>query len=278
MNIQRVNINGNDFRYSLIENNDTEEYVIFLLGALQDIESVKKYSQHFSKTINCITVEVSGTGNTNVLNSKISVRDQAYMLLDLVHHLNITSAHIVGFSYATAVAIELHDIWSSVKSISVCGGVPGIPDSGRIATKQMIAASIQSKEAFSQSFVESLTVNNSEIPRNKATIRATKIAISEMDQKKIDMFFENSVRLLVHTPSNLNKIRIPVLVCVAEYDPYCTIEMARDFSSQMKNSRLFVIKNADHLAHMQQPEQISSALITLASSSVMAERTLNNLS
>ncbi|MDE1306263.1 hypothetical protein L9W77_04210 [Vibrio aestuarianus] len=48
----------------------------FLLGALQDIESVDSFSRAFSQEINCLTVEVPGTGRTKPLDSTISIREQ----------------------------------------------------------------------------------------------------------------------------------------------------------------------------------------------------------
>lgn len=123
-------LNGNHYRYSFHHCPGSDQYAIFLLGALQDIESVDSFSKHFATKLNCITVEVPGTGHTENLESTISIRTQAMMLLDLIDYLGVNSAHIIGFSYATAVAVELCDIWPNVLTMSICGGVPGIPSSG----------------------------------------------------------------------------------------------------------------------------------------------------
>lgn len=270
-------LNGNYFRYSIYPSEtETSQYAIFLLGALQDIESVDTYSRHFSKTLNCITIEVPGTGCTDPIDSTISIRTQTQMLLDLIEHLKLKSAHVIGFSYATAISIELCDIWQGVLSLSICGGVPGIPKSGRHATKQMIAASMIGPREFAQSFTESLTVVNENIPRNRAIIKATKRNIEKMPQSRIDIFFENSVRLLVHTPSNLN-ISVPSTICVGEFDPYVTKETAEEFASNLKNSNFIIVNNADHLIHLQYPEKVAEILIAQSRASVQLSRTLSLL-
>ncbi|ABU71959.1 alpha/beta fold hydrolase [Vibrio campbellii] len=272
MDIIKTMLNGNHYRYSMTLCEGSTQHIIFLLGALQDIESVSSFSAHFATQMNCITVEVPGTGHTENLESTISIRDQAIMLHDFICYLGIDSAHIIGFSYATAVAVELCDIWPNIQSMSICGGVPGIPSSGRLATKKMIAAAMENPVSFAKSFTESLTVENECIPKNKAIIRATMRNIKSMPQERIDVFFENSIRLLVHTPSNIEHISIPCTICVGELDPYVTKETAEKFAKQLRNSQLVVIQNADHLVHLQYPEKVAAVMLAQA----QAQQSLRN--
>ncbi|SIO96085.1 alpha/beta fold hydrolase [Vibrio spartinae] len=277
MQINQIILNENLYRYSLYKNDQSDQYVIFLLGALQDIESVNSYSCSFSKHLNCLTIEIPGTGRTKPLDSTVSIREQTLMLLDFIHYLDIKKAHIIAFSYATAISVELCDIWPHVSSLSICCGVPGIPKSGRHATKQMIAAAMQGADSFAKVFTRSLTIEHPEIPKNKAIRKATERNISKMTSDRIDVFFENSIRLLVHKPSNLKNINIPCTICVGEYDPYVTKEVAHEFSKQLSNSNFVVIKNADHLIHLEHPEKVESILIILASSSVVIENKLKTV-
>ncbi|MDD1781347.1 alpha/beta hydrolase [Enterovibrio sp. ZSDZ35] len=272
--MNHIILNNRKYRYTVCENKNTDQVAIFLLGALQDIESVSAFSEEFSKTLTCITVEIPGTGYAEPLDSKVTIRQQSEMLLDFIHYMNIKSAHIIGISYATAISVELCSIWRGVKSLSICGGVPGIPTSGIAATKKMIAASTQSKADFAKTFVSSLTVDNPDIPRSKAIKRSMEANIARLDDERIDMFFDNSVRLLVHTPSNVTQISIPAVICAAEFDPYVTTQIAKEFSDQLPNSRFIEIKNSDHLVHLEQPEKVTKALIALASSSVYVEQML----
>ncbi|WP_260261817.1 alpha/beta fold hydrolase [Vibrio intestinalis] len=277
MQINTAVLNGNQYRYSFYPCDDSDQHVIFLLGALQEIESVDSFSKSFANKLNCITIEVPGTGLTQPLDSTISIRDQTSMLLDLINYLGITSAHVIGFSYATAIAVELCDLWKNVLTLSIFGGVPGIPTSGRLATKKMIAAAMESPSDFAQTFTKSLTVNHPDIPRNNAIIKATERGVAKLEQERIDVFFENSVRLLVHTPTNIENISIPSTVCVGEYDPYVTTDIALEFANKLKNSHFVVLKNADHLAHLQHPEKVAAIMIAQASSLIELKKTLTSL-
>ncbi len=278
MNIISTVLNNNFYRHSIYrsENNDSD-CAIFLLGALQDIESVDSFSQHFAKTLTVVTIEVPGTGRTQPIESTISIAEQTQMLLDMLHHLNINQAHVIGFSYATAISVELCSQWQGVQSLSICGGVPGIPKSGRLATKKMISASMISSDEFAESFTNNLTVQNIDIPRNRAIIRATKSNIKNMPQERLDIFFENSVRLLVHTPNKFD-INVPTTICVGEFDPYVTKEAAKEFAEQIKNSHFLVVKNADHLIHLQYPNKVAEILISQAKHNIDLRNNINALS
>ncbi|MBJ7536534.1 alpha/beta fold hydrolase [Marinomonas transparens] len=257
-------LNGNTFRYSIYENNDTDQFGVFLMGALQDIDSVDFFSREFSKVVNTIVIEAPGTGETEVLQATVSVRDQAKMVVDLLKYLKVDKAHVFGFSYATAVSVELCDVWSGVQSLSIACGVPGIPECARKVSLQMVAAALKSKSTFANTFVNALTSDHPSIPRNKAIRRSLVAGIMKYDQIRVDVFIENTFRLLAYKPKNLASITVPTLVLAGEYDPYATKEIMRDFYGKLKNAHFVVLKNADHFPNLQQPHKAADALITLA--------------
>lgn len=278
MKINQLILNGHTYRYCRYENPQTSQTVIYMFGALQDIESVDYFSQSFSKDLNCISLELPGTGKTDVVNSTVSIQEQARMLLDFIEAMNIKSVHLIAFSYATSVALELCKIWTNVLSLSVCCGVPGVPVSGRAATQEILGIAMQRQpKEFAQKFTQSLTVIDANIPRNNAIIRATQRTISKMDIRRIDAFIENTIRLYVYTSGSLSDIKIPVTVLVGDRDPYVTPNEAKNFAHSFDNSRFLILNNADHLIHLQHPEKVSEIMIALASSSVDVDKRLNSV-
>ncbi|WP_087024064.1 alpha/beta fold hydrolase [Thaumasiovibrio subtropicus] len=275
--MENIILNRKKYRYTIHKNEATDQVAIFLLGALQDIESVENFSNSFSKTLTCITVEIPGTGCADPIEPTVTIREQAQLLLDFITHMKIEKAHVIGFSYATAIAVEICDLWSGAQSLSVSVGVPGIPCTGRKATKKVMAATMIDKQTFARSFVENLLSDNETIPRGKVIKKAMLKSISNLPDERLEMFYDNSVRLLMHTPTNLN-LTIPSIICAGEHDPYCTTTLVKQFAKQVSNSRYHEIKAADHLAHLQHPEKVSNALILLASTSVHIEKTLPTLS
>ena len=260
-------LNGNTFRYAIYENADTDQFGVFLLGALQDIDSVDFFSREFAKVVNTIVIEAPGLGETEVLTAAVSVRDQAKMVVDLLDFLNVDKAHVFGFSYATTIAVELCDVWSGVQSLSSASGIPGLPDipeSVRMLTIRSIAAAMESKKVFANDFVNALTSDNPSIPRNKAIRRAIIAGVMKYDQSRINAFIENTIRLLAHTPSNLTCVDMPTVIIAGEHDPYITEKITKDFYRKLKNAHFLVLKDTDHLAYLQEPQKMADALITLA--------------
>ncbi|KXF81993.1 alpha/beta fold hydrolase [Enterovibrio coralii] len=272
MKTEKIVLNENTYRFSFHPNENTDQTVIFMFGALQDIESVERYSKYFSNYLNCYSLELPGTGQTSVLDSRFSIREQSEMLLEFIKHKKLTSVHLIVFSYATAVAVELCKIWPEVMSLSVCCGVPGVPVSGRPATKNILGAALQQSTAeFASMFTKSLTVVDPEIPRNTAIIKATEKGISKLQRDRIEMFFENTVRLFVYSPKDLSGILTPTTVLVGEADPYVTLEEARRFSNSLPFSQFRTIKNADHFIHLQHPEIVAETMIERARACVLSE-------
>lgn len=261
-----------EYKYSIYRKNNDKKYVVFLLGALQDIDSVDNFSKYFSKTINTIVIEAPGTGHTAPLIGNISVRDQAEMVLKLIRHLDIERAHLVGFSYATTISVELCDLWDGVQSLSIGCGAPGIPKGNRTSTLGFIGAAMGGdKKHFGNFFADLMLSGEPSVPRGRAIHRSIVSGAMKFDDHRIESFVENTVRLLAYKPTNLDSITVPCLILVGEYDPYVTSEITQAFYSKLKNAHYVVIKNADHMIHLQYPEKVKEALITLAKNQIELE-------
>ncbi len=261
MTIHTTQLNNLPYRYSIYKKNNSKEYCVFLLGALQQIENVEYFSQYFSQYINTITIELPGTGINPPLTSRYCIKDQAYMLFDLLQFLKIDSIHLAVFSYATAIAIEAYKIHPDVRSISIAGGSDGIPEAGRKNTILMLSDSLRNPKQFASVFIDSLTVDDKNIPRGKAIVRQIKNKVSQFNENQLVSFCENTLRLLGFKPSyDLSEIKIPCAICVGEKDPYVTLENALELSKKIPNCSFDIIKNADHLIHLEYPEETAKLL------------------
>lgn len=257
MKVINFDINKKSFRYSLKTNADSAQTTVILLGAMQYIESLSSYVEEAQRYSTVYVVELPGTGKNPALDSCFRIEDQTAYLRDFLCSQKIKKAHIVAFSYSTSIAVELSKTWP-VLSLSICCGVPSIPRSTRNKTKRMLSASTISALEFANEFTNCLTVKNTDIPRNSAIIRSTKSQIAKFTQADIDVFFENTVRLMTYSP-DLTHFQVPTVVVVGEYDPYVTVNDAREFASTI-NAYFVVLNNADHMIHIEYPERLSEIL------------------
>jgi 3-oxoadipate enol-lactonase len=60
--------------------------------------------------------------------------------------------------------------------------------------------------------------------------------------------------------SVLERINVPTALIFGEEDRVTDLQTAKSLNDRIKNSRLFVVKNAGHFSNMEQPEQFNSVL------------------
>jgi pimeloyl-ACP methyl ester carboxylesterase len=266
-------LNNKKYRYSFYENINTDQYGILLMGTLQDIESVAYLSKEFSKSLNLFVVEVPGTGLTDPLSAVYSMQDQANMLLDFVCHMGISSAHVFAISYSTPIALEFCVMWPHAKSLSMYGGMAGIPESSRPDSMSILSDALHDRKKFAENFIKGMTVINSDIPRGKIIARSARQKILKNSQKQIDCFCENTIRLLSYSPSKkISKLLLPCVLIIGRQDPYVTVKKAEELAFILPNCVFEIIENADHLAHLEYPDLVASLMSSLSMKSVSDER------
>ncbi len=266
MSINEIWINDRQYRYSFYESNHSNApYGIFLMGTLQEIESVTFLSEKFSEELNLFVVEVPGTGLTDPLPATFSIQDQTEMLRSFIAYMNIPSAHIMAISYATPMAVELCASWDGALSLSMCGGMAGVVGSLRLGTMALLADALRDRKAFAENFIKGMTVDDKSIPRGKVIARSARQKILRHSEKQIACFCENTVRLLAYKPSSsISTIQQPCLLFIGEKDPYVTIEKAKELASQLPNCHFETVRYADHLVHLEHPERTAELMIQLA--------------
>ncbi len=266
MSINKIWLNDRQYRYAFYENAHKQApYGIFLMGTLQEIESVDFFSEKFAAELNLFVIEVPGTGLTEPLPATFSIQDQTDMLMLFIQHMNIPSAHIMAISYATPMAVELCAKWRNALSLSMCGGMVGIVESLRPGTMALLADAITDRKKFAENFINGMTVNDAKIPRGKVIARSARQKILKNSDKQITRFCENTVRLLSYKPSKLiESIWQPCFLFIGEKDPYVTIEKADELAVKLPNCTFTTVENADHLVHLEHPDQTADLLLKLA--------------
>jgi len=268
MSIHKIILNNHQYRYTFYKNSHLNAPVgIFLMGNLQEIESVAFFSERFSAHVNLFVVEVPGTGLTEPLPAVFTIQDQASMLLCFIKHMNIEKAHILAFSYATPVALELCLRWSSALTLSMCGGMAGIPSTSRLATMAILGDAIRDRKRFAEEFIKGLTVADGSIPHGKVIARSARQKVLQYSEKQVRCFCENTVRILAYTPSdNIAELNIPCFLFIGQKDPYVTKKNAQQLASLLPNCQFKTVDNADHLVHLEKPDETAELMMHLVKS------------
>ena len=84
--------------------------------------------------------------------------------------------------------------------------------------------------------------------------KAAKIKASKYSDDQFWCFINNSLRLLVYKPEQLEKIKCPTLCFTGEKDPYVTVSRSRELANLIPNSSFDTIENTDHLFMIEKPD------------------------
>lgn len=234
------------------------------MGNLQEIESVNFFSEKFSQSLNLFVIEVPGTGLTDPLPATFTIQDQADMLIDFINHISVKSAHVLAFSYATPVALEFCAKWGNAETLSMCGGMAGIPNSSRLATMSILAAAIKDRKRFAEEFINGLTVTDGSVPRGKVIARSARQKVLKYTEKQVACFCENTIRILGYSPSKaIKKLPIPCFLFIGKKDPYVTEKNAKQLVKMLPNCEFAMVEDADHLVHLENPQKTAELMLHL---------------
>lgn len=104
-NAIRISLNDMEYRVAHYPNPGADP-AIFLIGNLQEIESVDNFSRAFQEEMDIYCVELPGCGLTAPLHASYGMADHAILLAALVQHLQLPAFHLLVFSYSTPIALE----------------------------------------------------------------------------------------------------------------------------------------------------------------------------
>ncbi len=259
-NIVEFSHQGYTARYKYVEGVN-KPTLIFLMGSLQEIESVEVFNRAFSVDYNYYAIELPGSGNTKPLHPRHSVEFQTEFLSRMVDELCIQELHLVACSYATAVALEFAKQSDKLRRLVLAGSMMDIPMDEWPTILQLMRDSAFDKKSFANGFIDILTEKEGKIPR-KDVIR--KAAVRKAARYRADNFWHfvfNTIRLMCYEPNDLHLINVPTLVFTGEYDPYVKPERAQALANSIRTAQFTLVRGCDHLFHIEDPEQTISLIL-----------------
>lgn len=207
----------------------------------------------FKETFRIVVVDARGHGNTRS-SDPFSMRDCALDVVEVLKHLNIPSAHILGLSMGGHVAMELYASFPElVRSLLLCDTFPKIAEDIR--------------EDRIQSRLEMLKQPNFE--REWAVMSLHPDASEECITETVDMFGctresygEAWVAVMnVDYTGVLPKVAKPALVLTGDNDRSAPLLVAQGMHQAIPGSSLAVVENAGHLSNLSNPEHFNRLIM-----------------
>lgn len=260
-NIEYFHYQGHRARF-LHTSNPSKPSLVFLMGSLQEIESIEVFNRSLSKDFDYWAIEVPGSGNTDPLPPKYPVQFLADYFKHMTDQLIPYDFHLVACSYATGIALEYAKMRSArLNRMVLAGSMMDIPLSEWPTMLQLMRDCAFDTPAFANGFIDLLTVENPNIPRQNVIKKAAERKASRYKEENFWHFVFNTIRLMCYWPQELHTINTPTLVFTGEYDPYVKPSHSLELANALPNGELKLIPNCDHLFHIENPGFTSELII-----------------
>jgi pimeloyl-ACP methyl ester carboxylesterase len=236
--------------------------VVLIHGVSGDRRHWDNQFEFLASGFRVVRYDVRGFGNSSLPVSDVPYADQAD-LLALLDYLQITDAHIVGWSMGSGIAFDFAathpERTRTVTSIGpwVNGySTPLITEFYERMGAVGDAAAEGGAKAATSAFMD--LIFGETVRSESAGIFFEEIAL----EYSWWAFLNESPResLEPTTASSLNRLSMPTLVVTAEFDLDACREMGRFIVASVPDSRQTIMPDTGHLMHIEKPDEFNALL------------------
>ena len=239
------------------------DVIVFIHGNTGDHRHWDDQFDFFSKNYRIVRYDVRGFGQ-----SSLPVENESYTdyedLGTLLDHLDVRSAHIVGWSMGSAIAVDFSLACPDrVKSLTLVG--PWVFGYSSLAQQAMNADIAEVGTVITEVGQGAAVDAWMKAPFFSATI-VDPVAGEKFRQIANDYSFwafTHSSPQRVLEPSvggRISEIQVPTLILTAEHDIPACLEVADLLDESLPDSRKITIEETGHLLHMEKPEKFNQHL------------------
>ncbi len=261
-------VHGIDIAYDVF--GKAGDPTVLVHGSLVDRHSWDAVAPLLAHSLEVVTYDRRGHGESAPVPRPHPVRDDANDLAGLLESLDLYPAHVVAHSYASAVALRLaHDRPEMVRSLAIheppyigllrrdpataTEGEAMVAGAERI--RQLIGRG--EKLAAAREVVGIFSTEPGAWERLPPAAQATFV-------RSVDRWAEEFGDPEAVTPDfdSLPELLLPVLLTVGELSPRFLHRIVRDLAPHLKNGKVVQIPDAGHAPHVTRPHQYAGLLGT----------------
>ncbi len=221
-------------------------------------EQVPAIGRHFR----AIAWDARGYGDSDDYAAPLKFADFADDIHRLLDHVGVASAHLVGLSMGGRIALDFYERAASrVKSLALVDTFPGYDDSFTPAAREQFVRIrkqplIEGKEPRDIAPTVAKTLVSS-----CATEDHINQLIDSMSRLHKDSYIKAIEAMTMYEPvADLSKIAVPTLVIVGDQDRLTPPTVARQMAASINGAELVILRNAGHLANIEQPALFNSII------------------
>ena len=176
-------------------------------------------------------------------------------LNDLLDHLNIEKCNLIGFSLGSLIAQHFSiQNYKKIHKLIIIGSVY------KRSQQQINNVTIRYKQAATGHDISLDSVNRWFTKEYLDKHPKIKEFFLNLLKKKKKEDFLPAYKLFVeadHYPINLNNILVPTLIMTGENEVGSTPGMSKMLHQEIKNSELYIISNAKHMATFEKDKEVN---------------------
>jgi len=260
-----VTLNGVSLFYEEKGNLKSPKSVFFLNGVMASTSSWALQVPVFEKLgFRIVLHDFRGQLKSDKPQGPYTFKQHAQDTVDLMDHLGIQSAHIVGTSYGGEVAMKMAiDHPSRVQSLCLIDSVSELDSVlSAFVYGWKDAAQTKDGERFFKLMMPSI-YSDTFIKNNQDMLEKRTLAMKTMAPS----YFEGQIALYdtflndVTMTSDLPKIKCPALVIVGENDILKPRKFSQIMVDGIKNAEFLMIPDCGHVTIFEKPDALNSALL-----------------
>ena len=207
--------------------------LLFLHGYLASKESFYPQIKYFSQFYRVTAVDFPGFGQAEALSSPWSVEEYANWTAEQIKLLGLKNPHIIAHSFGGRVAVKLLSRGEEIDRAVLCGCAGIIPKRGYKYRFKVKAYRI----------VKKIAPRYAERKFGSAEYRSLSPLMKESYKKIVNEDLREDAK----------KISRPVLFVNGEKDGETPVSSAKIYCSCVRGSKLLVLKDCGHFAHLDNP-------------------------
>jgi pimeloyl-ACP methyl ester carboxylesterase len=236
--------------------------VVFLHGIGGNRTNWTQQLVQLAPYFTCIAWDALGYGDSDDPAPSLKFEHYADELIDLLNHLLVDRAHIVGLSMGGHIALDVasryHDRVATLTLACSSAGMAMLDDRARrdfVATRLKPLENGETPAQIAEK-VTDILAGRLATPEIRERLRQSLAAIRPKP-------YMDTVRAIVATDYRtcLNSITAPTLILVGEDDRVLPPEESKFLATQIPTARFYVLEKAGHLCNIEAPELFNSILV-----------------
>jgi pimeloyl-ACP methyl ester carboxylesterase len=243
---------GLNLRY--FETGDGEP-LILIHGLGESLEGWTFQYDEFSKHFRVIALDLRGFGMSDVPD-KISIEDFAADVRNLMDHLQIDSANLLGLSMGGLVCLAFYKLYPErVRSLILANTMCYLPEEAKAGFEERLKILEKADMKQVAKFIADISFHRD----IKELKKFAKIIVSKNNKEyytKVTMELSKA-----DFREMLPEIKVPTLIIVAEYDITTPPAFGQFMAERIPKSTIKMVRNAAHLAKVENHEEFNGYVV-----------------